>query len=113
MGGIGRTRSIGRSRSPARPGSAAGGGGLGTVGLLLEQLGDDLLELAPGLDRVELALGVDHEHRRDGVDPPGAGEFTLPALTLVVLGPGDPVVLDVLLEAVQPALFLRLIEADP
>src|SRR5260370_59777 len=72
----------------------------------------DAVELAAGVDRVELALGVDHEHGRDGVDPPGAGELALPALALVVLGPGDVVFFDVLLERVEAAVFLRLVEAD-
>src|SRR5271167_3803942 len=61
---------------------------------------------------MELALGVDDEHARNGIDAPRAGEISLPALSLVELRPFDMVFLDELLEAVQAAVLLGLIKAD-
>src|SRR5207302_249967 len=109
----------GASRTPPQPPRspspqnllAAGAGTRAGLGLL-QQLGDQRFELAAGLDRVELAVGVDDEDGRDRVDPPRPGEVAVPVVALVVLRPGDLILGDELLEAVEPALLLGLVEAD-
>src|SRR5271157_3549714 len=96
---------------PARTsGSLAAGWRL--LGLLRQQLGYQLLELAPGPDGNELAFLINEEHGRNRVDAPRSGEIALPAFALVVLGPPDFLLLDKLLDGVEPSLFLGLIEAD-
>src|SRR5579883_452840 len=101
---------LGRDGGASRVRSASA---LGALRLLLEQGRNHLVELAAGLDRVELAVGVDDEHGRDRLDPPGPREITLPELALVILGPADVILLNELLELIQSALLLRFVEADP
>src|SRR5262249_44406646 len=73
-----------QARSDPRPYSFTSGTGsrAGRGGSLLDQLGNHRVELTAGLDRVELTILVDHEHRRDRVDPPGLGKLAVPALAL-------------------------------
>src|SRR5208337_50800 len=95
---------------PRSSGSLAPGWCL--LGLLREQLGYQLRELAPSLNGDEFAVLINEEHGRNRVDAPRSGEVALPAFALVVLGPPDFLLLDKLLEGVEPSQFLGLIEAD-
>ena len=84
----------------------------GIADLLAEQLGDHLLELAAGLDRVELPLACRRRTSSGSPGCPRSWRIRCPSACPVVLRPGDPVLLHEFLEAVQSAFLLRLIEAD-
>src|SRR5262249_22515875 len=72
---------------------------------------NDRVELAFCLARIQVAIRVDYKDGRNQTDAPRSREPPHPAITLIILRPGDSFLLDERLEAVEPTFVLRSIQA--